>query len=153
MAMASETRQIWAGAHDLWLEVFLLFNFACLTGDILLAHSENSFRNRAEYIPLWFSGAAALLLLIGLVLRINSQSPGLWSCLSPRKWVLLRKNAQKPDVRSSIPCAALLRWSGLFAPNESSGCVPDQGLGEVDSVDDAGRLCGKFRTKLERPRR
>lgn len=81
MAMASETRQIWAGAHDLWLEVFLLFNFACLTGDILLAHSENSFRNRAEYIPLWFSGAAALLLLIGLVLRINSQSPVLWRWL------------------------------------------------------------------------
>jgi hypothetical protein len=76
--MASETRNQWAGAHDLWLEVFLLFNFACLTGDILLAHSENSFRNPAEYIPLGFSGAAAILLFVGLVSRVKSQSLLLW---------------------------------------------------------------------------
>jgi hypothetical protein len=76
--MANDKRNRWAGAHDLWLEVFLLFNFACLTGDILLAHSENSFRNRAEYIPLWFSGGAALLLLFGLFSRIKSQSLALW---------------------------------------------------------------------------
>jgi len=79
--MASEVRSQWAGAHDLWLEVFLLFNFACLTGDILLAHSENSFRNRAEYIPLWFSGAAAILLFVGLASRVKTQSLLLW------KWV------------------------------------------------------------------
>jgi hypothetical protein len=34
-------------AQDLWLEAFVLFNFLCLTGDILLAHAANSFRNRA----------------------------------------------------------------------------------------------------------
>jgi hypothetical protein len=79
--MESETRNRWAGAHDLWLEVFLVFNFACLTGDILLAHSENSFRHRAEYIPLWFSGAAAAMLIIGMAARLRSQSLILW------KWI------------------------------------------------------------------
>ena len=79
--MESETRNRWADAHDLWLEVFLIFNFACLTGDILLAHSENSFRHRAEYIPLWFSGAAAAMLIIGMAARLRSQSLILW------KWI------------------------------------------------------------------
>jgi len=76
--MASETWKRWAGAHDLWLEVFLTFNFVCLTGDILLAHSENAFRNRAEYIPVWFSGAAAILLVFGLASRLKADSPTLW---------------------------------------------------------------------------
>lgn len=79
--MENETRNQWAGAHDLWLEVFLIFNFASLTGDILLAHSENSFRNRAEYIPLWFSGASAMFLIVGLAARLKSRSRGLW------KWI------------------------------------------------------------------
>src|SRR5262249_45565126 len=79
--MGSETRNQWAGAHDLWLEVFLLFNFFCLTGDIVLAHSENAFRNRAEYIPLWFSAAAAFLLLVGLFARLRFNAVGLWKAL------------------------------------------------------------------------
>ena len=79
--MESETRNRWAGAHDLWLEIFLIFNFASLTGDILLAHSENSFRNRAEYIPLWFSGTAAAMLIIGMAARLRSHSLILW------KWI------------------------------------------------------------------
>src|SRR5215468_5925561 len=79
--MGSETRNQWAGAHDLWLEVFLIFNFACLTADILLAHSENSFRNHAEYIPLWFSGLAAIALIVGLASRFKSESLALW------KWI------------------------------------------------------------------
>lgn len=79
--MEIETRNRWAGAHDLWLEVFLIFNFASLTGDILLAHSENSFRHRAEYIPLWFSAAAAAMLIIGMAARLRSPSLILW------KWI------------------------------------------------------------------
>ena len=79
--MASETWKRWAGAHDLWLEVFLAFNFLCLTGDIVLAHSENAFRNRAEYIPVWFSGAAALLLVFGLASRLRADSLTSW------KWI------------------------------------------------------------------
>ena len=46
-----------------WLEGFVIFNFACLTGDIVLAHGSNHFRNGAEYIPLLFSPIASAFLL------------------------------------------------------------------------------------------
>jgi hypothetical protein len=59
----------WIKDASRWLEVFVLFNFVCLTGDVLLAHSENQFRNHAEYIPFWFSLVASLLLLAGLLVR------------------------------------------------------------------------------------
>jgi hypothetical protein len=36
-----------------------------LTGDILLAHAANSFRNRWEYLPVWFSPLAAAGLAVG----------------------------------------------------------------------------------------
>ena len=64
-------------ASGLLLEMFILFNFSCLTGDVLLAHSENHFRNRAEHIPFWFSLAAALLLLVGLAVRPAHRWPAL----------------------------------------------------------------------------
>lgn len=45
------------------LELFVLSNFAFLVVDIWLAHSVNRFRHPAEWIPFWFSIAAAALLL------------------------------------------------------------------------------------------
>jgi hypothetical protein len=63
--MAEESKlQPW-----LLLEVFVLLNLGFLTFDIYLAHSVNDFRSRAEYIPLFFSAAAPILLLIGLAAR------------------------------------------------------------------------------------
>ncbi|HKV41756.1 MAG TPA: hypothetical protein VJX67_21310 [Blastocatellia bacterium] len=59
----------WARDHQLWVEAFALFNFLALTLDIYLAHSTNNFRRPAEYIPLYFSLAAPVLLLIGLIAR------------------------------------------------------------------------------------
>ena len=73
--------QEWKDAYDLWLEAFVLFNFLCLTGDILLAHAANSFRNHWEYLPVWFSPLAAAVLAIGLFLRVRSQRVRLWSLL------------------------------------------------------------------------
>jgi hypothetical protein len=49
------------------LEVFVLLNLGFLTFDIFLAHSVNGFRQRAEYIPLYFSAMAPVLLLAGIV--------------------------------------------------------------------------------------
>ena len=51
-----------------WLamEIFVLLNLGFLTFDIYLAHSVNDFRSRAEYIPLFFSATAPILLLVGL---------------------------------------------------------------------------------------
>lgn len=53
--------------HRLWVEAFVLVNLAFLSLDIWLAHSVNQFRHWAEYIPLYFSLSAPLVLLVGLV--------------------------------------------------------------------------------------
>ncbi len=48
------------------LEAFIITNLGFLAFDIYLAHSMNDFRRPAEYIPLYFSIGAPLLLAIGL---------------------------------------------------------------------------------------
>ena len=53
--------------HRLWVEAFVLVNLAFLSVDIYLAHSVNQFRRTAEYVPLYFSMAAPVVLLIGLL--------------------------------------------------------------------------------------
>ena len=47
---------------DSLLEAFVVANFAFLVLDVFLAHSVNSFRHAAEWIPLGFSAVAAVLL-------------------------------------------------------------------------------------------
>jgi len=62
-----------AGSDRRWLEpwflleIFILLNLGFLTLDIYLAHSVNEFRNPAEYIPLYFSACAPIILLVGLI--------------------------------------------------------------------------------------
>ena len=51
------------------VEVFALVNLGFLTLDIYLAHSANGFRRSAEYVPLYFSASAPLVLLLVLALR------------------------------------------------------------------------------------
>lgn len=75
----SKKPNIWRGAQDLWLEVFILFNLVCLTGDIVLAHSENSFRALAEYIPVWFSPAAVVVLAFCLFVRVRLGWLAVWA--------------------------------------------------------------------------
>jgi hypothetical protein len=60
--------------HQLWVEFFVLANFGGLVVDIYLAHSENAFRRGSEYIPLVFSAAAAIALLVGVALRSRSRT-------------------------------------------------------------------------------
>lgn len=78
-AGGSKKPSVWRGAQDLWLEVFVLFNFVCLTGDIVLAHSENAFRAWAEYIPVWFSPAAAAILGLCLFARARLGWQSVWT--------------------------------------------------------------------------
>ena len=59
----------WVFDMELLLELFVAANLAILAGDIVLAHSVNHFRNPAEYIPLYFSAAAPVLLLLVDLLR------------------------------------------------------------------------------------
>ncbi len=61
------------------LEIFVLLNLGFLTFDIYLAHSVNDFRQRAEYIPLYFSALAPVLLLAGLAFQ--SKRPLMWKAI------------------------------------------------------------------------
>jgi hypothetical protein len=68
----------WYVDQRLWLEAFVLVNLALLSLDIYLAHSVNEFHRAAEYIPLYFSLAAPLVLLAGLLAGEWLASPAVW---------------------------------------------------------------------------
>jgi len=51
------------------VEAFATVNIGFMTVDIYMAHSVNDFRRLPEYIPLFFSVIAPLILLVGLGLR------------------------------------------------------------------------------------
>ncbi len=73
-----ETRRSkWFLAPWLWVEVFVLVNVAVLTVDIYLAHSVNDFRRWEESIPLYFSMAAPVVLLLSLLL-LGRRKVSLW---------------------------------------------------------------------------
>jgi hypothetical protein len=74
-------RERLSGSLDVCLEIFVLFNYFCLSGDIELAHSENHFRNPAEYYPLWFSFAAVVLLSGALTARLRFHWTAAWTDL------------------------------------------------------------------------
>ena len=59
----------WSSDQQLWIELFVLANFAGLVLDVFLAHSENHFRRESEYVPLYFSTAAAVMLAVLVPLR------------------------------------------------------------------------------------
>jgi hypothetical protein len=60
------------------LELFVLVNVAFLSLDIYLAHSVNEFRRPAEYVPLYFSLAAPVILLVGLIAGEWRGYTGVW---------------------------------------------------------------------------
>src|SRR6187402_1493285 len=62
-------RWSWLGDPQLWIEVFVTVNLLILAADIYIAHSVNQFRQAAEYIPLYFSLIAPLVLAVVIVLR------------------------------------------------------------------------------------
>ena len=66
--MAAPSKRWW-NEPELWIEAFAILNIGFLTFDIYLAHSVNQFRNRAEYIPLFFSAMSPLVLIVALVQR------------------------------------------------------------------------------------
>ena len=68
-AIVTHPSRRWVYDPQLWVEVFATVNLAILAADIYLAHSVNNFEKSAEYIPLYFSLAAPLLLLIVIALR------------------------------------------------------------------------------------
>ncbi len=64
-----DPRLRWAHDPQLWLELFVTANLAILAGDIYIAHSVNQFGKPAEYVPLYFSIAGAVVLAAVVALR------------------------------------------------------------------------------------
>lgn len=73
------TNDAWWKQPQLWVEAFATANLGFLVFDIYLAHSVDQFRNRAEYIPLFFSASAPVVLLLALSQR--TRRPLLWNVL------------------------------------------------------------------------
>lgn len=59
----------WAHNPALWVELFVTANLAVLAGDIVIAHSVNHFGKPAEYIPLYLSLIAPVILVVLIALR------------------------------------------------------------------------------------
>jgi hypothetical protein len=118
-----------AGGSDcqLWIELFAWFNFAGLTVDIFLAHSQNQFRHEAEYIPLVFSIAATVVL--SAIVPLRRRFPAVWrdvghaigwaSVLVGLAGVVLHLDSQFFSERTlksltyAAPFAAPLAYTGL----------------------------------------
>src|SRR3982750_1993982 len=66
----------WWRDQQLWVELFVVFNFGGLVADIFLAHSQNRFHRASEYIPLYFAIAATLTL--GVLVPIRARVPAIW---------------------------------------------------------------------------
>jgi hypothetical protein len=64
----------WWNEPALWVEVFAILNVGFLTFDIFLAHSVNQFRNRAEWIPFFFSLTAPLVLIVALTQLVRHRA-------------------------------------------------------------------------------
>lgn len=79
--MRSEVLPGWRTDYVLWVEAFALANLAFLALDIYIAHSENGFLRKAEWVPLFFSLAAPVLLGAALWARYFGGSPRAWAAI------------------------------------------------------------------------
>ena len=68
-SIVADRRMRWAHDPQLWVELFVTTNLAILAADIYIAHSVNHFQKAAEYIPLYFSIAAPVVLAVTIALR------------------------------------------------------------------------------------
>ena len=65
----ADPRLRWAHDPQLWVELFVTVNLAILAADIFIAHSVNHFQKAAEYIPLYFSIGAPVILACVIAFR------------------------------------------------------------------------------------
>jgi len=71
-------RMRWAHDPQLWVELFATANLGILAADIYIAHSVNQFAVKAEYIPLYFSIAAAAVLGVAVCLGWIGKMRRVW---------------------------------------------------------------------------
>jgi len=77
-AIVTASRFRWARDPQLWIELFVTVNLAILAADIYIAHSVNHFQKAAEYIPLYFSMAAPVILALMIGLRWTGHFEAPW---------------------------------------------------------------------------
>jgi hypothetical protein len=76
--IVADPRLSWAHDPQLWVELFVTVNLAILAADIFIAHSVNHFQKAAEYIPLYFSIGAPVVLVLVIALRWGWNHQGPW---------------------------------------------------------------------------
>lgn len=77
-SFVTHERLRWAHDPQLWVELFVTANLAILAADIYIAHSVNHFQKSAEYIPLYFSMGAPVVLASLIALRWIGQIEAPW---------------------------------------------------------------------------
>ena len=77
-AIVTGSRFRWARDPQLWIELFVTANLAILAADIYVAHSVNHFQKSAEYIPLYFSIGAPVILVLIIAFRWKGYFEAPW---------------------------------------------------------------------------
>ena len=77
-SIVADRRMRWAHDPQLWIELFVTTNLAILAADIYIAHSVNHFQKAAEYIPLYFSIGAPVVLAVTIALRWMAHIEAPW---------------------------------------------------------------------------
>ncbi|HVT99336.1 MAG TPA: hypothetical protein VHE33_17670 [Acidobacteriaceae bacterium] len=77
--LLAHPRMRWVHDPQLWVELFATANLGILAADIYIAHSVNQFGVKAEYVPLYFSIAAAALLAVAIALAWLAGMRRTWS--------------------------------------------------------------------------
>ena len=161
--------EAWRRDHVLWVEIFAVLNLAFLALDISLAHSVNSFRHPAEYIPLVFSIAAPPVMVAGIFARARGKT-ALWRWLGHLLgWsslaiglagVLFHLESAfflQRTVKSltyAAPFAAPLAYAGLgllLIMNRMVASATER-VGSMGAAAGAGRLCWQLCPEPDRPR-
>ena len=124
---------------QLWIEAFAILNIGFLTFDIYLAHSVNQFRNRAEYIPLFFSASRTVCCWCSVALLSGAAGAGFgrgsatswagrpfWSGLTGvilhlQSHFFYERTIAQPDLLGAVCRAARLHRAGISADHESHG--------------------------------
>jgi hypothetical protein len=76
--LIAHPRMRWIHDPQLLVEAFVTVNLAILAADIYIAHSLNQFHKPAEYVPLYFSIAAPIVLALGMSFKWLGKRDAPW---------------------------------------------------------------------------
>ena len=168
-SIVADKRLRWAHNPQLWVELFVTANLAILAADIYIAHSVNQFQKAAEYIPLYFSIGAPVILAVILALRWIGKFEAPWrdvgymvgwlSVLIGLGGVLYHLESRffldrtLKSLTYAAPFAAPLAYTGLgflLLMNRMVG-ARTRGVGSLGNLPGAGGILWKLRPVVDRP--